>query len=189
MDNKTIIDLCQQIYKNHRLALDLIWEHAGGPAAAVLAECNSVLEKDTRWSVLNRSSRYLDFLPKGWTDWLPTFVDEDYPFCISLRAKDTDLGYVLFVGPMEDAAQRTAIIERLREDGPNLGLKRSKAFSVRGKWNRVSAVERILEWGEDDEPDSSEIREKVKKTLDSLYEKTGRLEALLKPLCASKRQG
>ena len=71
MDNEEIEQLCQRIYKNHRQALDLIWERVGSPESGVLAEVANVLEESPRWEVVARPSQCIDFVPKAWLDWLP----------------------------------------------------------------------------------------------------------------------
>jgi len=184
MNDQELGELCQRIYKNHRQALDLIWEHAGSPQSELLVEVANLLEQDTRWHVLYRSSRYVDFVPKTWPGWLPPFnPDESYPFCIHIWSDDRCLGYTLFVGPMQGVAGRREIITKLREESPGCGFKRSKARQVEGEWNRISSDERILEWSRDDEPDPEAIRVAVKKTLDELYPKLEKLALVLKPLC------
>jgi hypothetical protein len=175
--------LCRQIYKNHRQALDLIWARVGTPEATELSEVVAILEHDTRWEVLYRSSRYVDILPNGWREWLPwSDPGESYPFCVTIRARDTELGYTMFIGPMDDAEQRREIVTKLREESSNLGFKPTRASEVAGKWARISAVETILKWGEDDEPEPEMIRESVKKKLDELYPKLGKLALVIKPL-------
>lgn len=182
MNDDKLDDLCRQIYKNHRQALDLIWERVRSPEAAPLAEAVTVLEQDPRWHVLYRSSRYVEFMPKAWLDWLPQFGhDDDYPLCFHIRARETTLGYTMFVGPMTDVARRKELITRLRDDSPGCGFKRSRAFQVEGKWNRIVAVERILEWADDDEPDPAAVRASVKKSLADLYPKVEKLASILKP--------
>jgi len=59
---------------------------------------------------------------------------------------------------MENAANRKEIVTKLREKCSDLGFKRSKASDVGGKWARISAIEIICEWGEDDDIDSEAIR-------------------------------
>jgi hypothetical protein len=66
MPDKEIDDLCAKIYKNHRQALDLIYERLGSPATGALGEIESTLKDDDRWHVFYRESGYIDFVPKIW---------------------------------------------------------------------------------------------------------------------------
>jgi PD-(D/E)XK nuclease superfamily len=65
MDNPEIDKLCQRIYKNHRVALDLIFERVGSPTTSVMAEVANLLQEDDRWEVAVRRNHIL-FLPKAW---------------------------------------------------------------------------------------------------------------------------
>ena len=77
MNDQQLEELCKRIYKNHRQALDLIWERVGSPTSGVLAEVAAVLEEDHRWEVVKtlagdaRPSNCRDFVPKAWLEWLP----------------------------------------------------------------------------------------------------------------------
>lgn len=183
MNDEVLDELCQTIYKNHRQALDLIWERVGSPESTTLREVVELIEGDGRWHLLYQSSKYVDFMPKSWSEWLsPSNGDDGYPFCISLRSKTGKLVFTPFVGPMMDAAKRSDIVTALRKQCPALGFKPSKAYQVEGKWNRIAATENILEWGDNDEPDRADIREKVKAALDELYPRLEKLALLFKPL-------
>jgi hypothetical protein len=188
MDDEKLDDLCRRIYKNHRQAIDLIWERVGGPAAAGLSEVITLLDGDDRWHTFYRSGKYVEFVPKAWVDWLPplgTFDEPRHWVCVYLKLSEQRISWTVFIGPMTDAAKRTKIIARLREAGPEVGLKRSKTSKVGDRWDRVTGAESILEWGEDDEPGQDAIRNSVKEALDGLYPKLDKLAAVLKPLCIS----
>jgi hypothetical protein len=184
MNDEELDELCRKIYKNHRQALDLIWERVGGPEATAFVEVANVVEQDPRWHVLYRSSRYIEFVPKACLEWLPPFVTgESYPLFVHTRWKETDLAFAVFVGLMQDAQKRTEIITKLREATPGLGFRRSKAYKMERKWCPISGIERFLQWGEDDLPEPDAIRVSVKKMLDDLYPKLENLALVLKPLC------
>lgn len=72
----------------------------------------------------------------------------------------------MFVGPMKDDAKRTKIVTKLGEAAPDCGFKRTRAGEVAGNWARISAVETILEWGEDEKPKAEAVRVAVTKALD-----------------------
>ena len=53
MDDPVITELCQRIYKNHRQALQLIYDHAGSPAVGLLGAIESmVAEHPGNWHVI-----------------------------------------------------------------------------------------------------------------------------------------
>ena len=184
MNDEQLDELCRRIYKNHRQALDLIWERVGSPQSGALAEVVEALEEDPRWHVLYKSSGYVDFVPKSWLDWLPKFVPgEPYPFCAHIRARESSLSSTAFVGPMKDSVTRKLIVATLREKCPSFGFKRSKASQVEGKWNRASAAETFLDWGDVGEPLPELIRQQAKVKLEELFTKLEKLATVLKPLC------
>ncbi len=75
MNDPKIDDLCQRIYKNHRRALELVFE-LGRPASGVLAEAERTLREDPRWSVFyRRGTTLISFRRIGWNgchglDWI-----------------------------------------------------------------------------------------------------------------------
>jgi len=183
MDNKELDDLCRRIYQNHRQALDVIWERVGNPEAAAFGEVVATVEQDPRWDLLWHTGKKLDFMPKTWRKWLPSFGPDDYyPFCVHVRSSEEDLAYTIFVGPMDDDARRKKIVAKLREEATNCGFKRTKASEVGGNWARIAAVETILKWPEDEKPEADEVRAAVKKALDELFPKLEKLAAAYKPL-------
>jgi len=180
MNDEQLDELCRRIYKNHRQALDLIYERAGSPESGALVGVLNALENDPRWHVQYRSSKYVDFLP---LEWLSLFGADGFcPLIVHVKSRDESLIYTMFVGPMENAPKRTQIVAKLREEGPGLGLRRSKAREIDDKWARISAAETIMDWVDDDEPDLDRIHAAVKQTLDNLYPKLGKMELLLRPL-------
>src|SRR5439155_20348871 len=56
MNNEELDELCQRIYKNHRPALELIFER-GRPTTSVLAEAAAVVRVDPRWHVFYQTAK------------------------------------------------------------------------------------------------------------------------------------
>lgn len=188
MNDETIDKLCRQIYKNHRQALDLIWKRAGVLESGVSAEVANVLEEDPRWEVIARPPKSINFVPKLWLGWLPRLGlrgDPRWWIWVILSSSDGRLEYSVDMAPMTDLAKRREIVTKLLAESSEFGFKRPKAKNaeVKNNYSRISAVERILEWEEDNEPESEEIRAAVKKTLDELYPKLQKLAVVLKPMC------
>src|SRR5207245_2855682 len=71
MNDPKIDQLCQQIYKNHRRALELIYDRVGSPAAGLLAEVTALIQEDPRWHVFQRTNRKIAFVPKARLECLP----------------------------------------------------------------------------------------------------------------------
>jgi hypothetical protein len=189
MNDEKIDELCRRIYKNHRQALDLIWERVGTPTSAVLAEVREVLDDDDRWHVFSQRSSRLDFVPATWLGWLPPWGLKENPhgwIMVRLRSRERRLDYIVLVGPMKEAAKakREEIVKWLRGKSSSYGFKQSRAGEIiSDKWSRISAAEVVpVEWGEDDDPETEAIQGAVKKTLDDLSPKLEKLASDLKEL-------
>lgn len=184
MKDEKLDELCQRIYKNHRQALDLIWERVGSPKSAPLSEFANVLKEDVRWHVHFHGKTYIDFVPTTWQEWLPPFGPEDYyTFGVSVWQEDRRLVDCVFVGPMTDVEMRAEIVAKLREESPKLGFTRSKTNKVGDRWARICAMETFLDWSDDEEVDVEDIRERATKSLNELFSRLEKLALVLKPLC------
>jgi hypothetical protein len=186
MNDKEIDELCQRIYKNHRQALDLIWERVGGPTSRVLSEAAAVVEEDPRWEVVARPSNCIDFVPKGWWEWLPRLALRGDPrswIYVHLASYKGRLFIAVEMAPMTDLVKRKEIATRLLDESPAFGFTRPKTREVKNNYSRISASERILEWSEDEELEPDKIRNAVMKALDNLLPKVEKLALVLKPLC------
>jgi hypothetical protein len=185
MNDAKIDELCQRIYKNHRNALNLIFERVGNPASGVLAEAEMVLREDPRWHIFYRASKHIDFVPRDWLAWLPKvgLDSSDDPrswfvFRFELYPKSLDL--FVEVRRMDDLAKRRAIIDKLITEGQRFGFKHS-GREITDNYTRVSGREKLLRWNEDEEPEPDAIRAAVKKKLDDKFPKLEDVASVLKP--------
>lgn len=186
MNDAKIDELCQRIYKNHRHALELIFERVGSPTSGVLAEAETVLREDPRWHVFYRAANTIDFVPKVWLEWLPPVgLDrKDEPrswFILRLELYAGKLDYYVEVRRMADLTKRREIVARLIAGGPRFGFRHS-GREVKDNYTRVSGRERVTKWNEDDEPEPDTIRAAVKKKLDEIFPKLEGVPLILKPL-------
>ncbi len=185
MNDANIDELCQKIYKNHRQALDLIFER-GRPTSGVLAEAETILREDTRWHVFYRAGNVIDFVPKAWLEWLQRIGldSKDDPrswFILRFELYGESLDFYVEVRRIADLTKRRDIIEKLIADGPKFGFKHSGRV-VKDSYTRVSGRERVIKWNEDDLPESDAIRLAMKKKLDDVFPKLDGIPSILKPL-------
>jgi hypothetical protein len=186
MDDSEIDALCQRIYKNHRQALDLIFER-GKPASGVLAEAARVVLDDPRWHVLNQSAKYIGFVPKSWLEWLPPLGDEKNEprswIILRLYLQEKMLEFIVQVRSMKDREKRNKIVQSLITWLPDRGFKKSQGGKGEGGFTRVSGADCILKRSEDKEPEPDSVRTAVKKKLDEVYPKLDGARAFLEPMC------
>jgi hypothetical protein len=189
MSNEKIDELCQRIYKNHRRALELIFERVGRPASAVLAAVETVLREDARWHMFYRSGSQTDFVPKAWLEWLPKLgLDrkDDPRSWIVLRFElyeaDGKLDFYIEVRRMADVERRRRIVDLLIDQGSQFGLKHS-GYKVTDNYTRVSGRQRVLKWNADEElPPTETVESAVKKKLEEVFKNLEGLPSVLKPL-------
>jgi len=187
MNDPKIDELCERIYKNHRQALELIFERVRSQKSGVLAEVETVLREDSRWHMFWRAANVIDFVPKAWLEWLPPIGLDDINddprawFILRFQLEVGQLDFYVEVRRMGNLAKRREIIERLIAEGPKFGFRHS-GREVKDNYTRVSGRERVLKWDEDDEPDSDSIRVAVKKKLDEVFPKLEGVPLVLKPL-------
>jgi serine/threonine protein kinase len=167
--------------------LDPPGEPDGDASSGVIADVRKVLEEDGRWQIDARPNCII-LLPKTWLDWLPKLGlrgDPQWWICVHIGARDGRLNFAVDAAPMVDLTKRAEIVTRLLDVCPGFGFRtpRSASKEVKNNYSRITATERILEWGEDSAPDPAEVRAAVKNTLDDLYPKLEKLAVALKPLC------
>lgn len=142
MNNEKIDELCRKIYKTHRQALDVIWDRVENSESPALAALADLLKTDERFHVFWDSAHIVDFVLTTWPVWLPKSGSEDsYSFCVDVGKKEGRLEFALFVGPMKDAAKRTEIITKLREECPKCGFRKTRATKLTQEWSRITANE------------------------------------------------
>lgn len=191
MDDPQIDELCRRIYKNHRQALDLIYERVGGPSSGILSEVDQVLQADSRWQIYYEKGKFIDFAPRSWSEWVPRFgIDEkDHPEAwIVLRLHSFErkgkLDFYTEVRRVSDAnlATRKSVVDLLVKEAPKFGFKRAQAREVTDKYSRFTGRETVYEWDEDGEPDNGALSEKVKEKLNEIYPALEKLALVLKPI-------
>lgn len=175
MNDPAIDDLCRRIFKNHRRALQLIFERAGDPTGGVLADIREVIRKDDRWEQVYFTKTYLDFLPK---DWLPHFpaVGIDYKELRALivcrfELYDGKLTYYVQVNRMPDEQIRRLIVKRLLKEGERFGLFRKSSLKFKDNYTRISSKELVETFDPDRDYATGELDEKIRTKLDSIYSK------------------
>jgi PD-(D/E)XK nuclease superfamily protein len=186
MNDPKIDELCQRIYKNHRRALDLIYERVGNPASGTLAEVETLVRSDPRWHVFYRGGNLVDFVPSSWLSWLPPVgLDrKDDPrswLILRFEVNRGKLDFYVEVRRLPDLAKRRRIVDALIAEGPRFGFKH-RGREATDNYTRVSGREQVAKWDDEGEPELDLIRGAVKKKLDEVFPKLEGVPSILKPL-------
>lgn len=167
MDDPKIDELCDRIYRNHRRALDLIFERRADPRQQLIAEFTSALA-DTGFpgTFSDRTSTSCRFSPTEWLEILPPvnarpqLPERDW-IALSLRinAKMTVAQVTVQVGPTTDPDARKKILDAIQERGTDFGFKLNRS-KLTERWTRVygQTVLRTKEPFEADETNKAKIR-------------------------------
>lgn len=186
MDDKKIVELCELIYKNHRQALQLIYEHAGSPAAGLLGEIERMIaEHSGQWHIVNKTSKLVNFIPQQWLDLFPpigsrpTFPKRCWvALRFELRKTKGFLG--ASVWPTSEPQVRQKVIQRLTTDRKEFGF-RLLLKTTSERWSQLGR-ESIGAWSEDNGPDEEAILAAVKKKLDDLVHRLAGVPDALGPI-------
>lgn len=186
MDDPKIIELCQRLYKNHRQALQLIYEHAGSPAAGLLGEIEAIVaEHSAGWHIVNKTSRQVIFVPNDWLDLFPAIGSRATfdPRCwvvlrFEVRRKKGFLGATVW--PTTKPEIRQKVIQRLTADRKEFGF-RLFLKTTSNRWSQLGR-ESIGTWSEDEGPDEEPVLQAVRRKLDELVPRLAGVPEALRPI-------
>lgn len=190
MENSKIDELCRKICKNHRQALDLIWEYQSRSRHSYLLDIRSRLEQpDSPWKILLQRKSFLTITSQAWTDFLPPIGNykDRHPshwLVFTFNAYPGECWLSVYVGPMDDDELRFAIVDRLTREGNEFGFKlhpktrRGFEKNTLPEWVTVSS-HKVFSWGENEEPDIDILLRKSEKILESLLDRTADLPTVI----------
>lgn len=187
MENPEILTLCQRIYRNHRQALDLIFDTCGPSASPQVRDIAEMLrDAEDQWQVFNETSRRVDFVPKSWIGWLPplgSLPKGDPRFWFHWRfdiVLDKQFCRILgIITPCHDLELRRKAIEKLAVVGIGKPGK-----MITDRWTTVYNKV-VYRWKEGDEPDRDAFLAGAKKALDQLRPKLEGIPDVLQPILAN----
>lgn len=119
MEDEKIDELCQRIYKNHRQALELIFERGRTRDGLTVGTLTSRIQTSGGWQIIKSTAKRLYLVPQMWVEdvaWLvPARSTPErnyvYPW-ISLNDDAVDFG--IGIGPVNEDAIRLAVVGELK---------------------------------------------------------------------------
>lgn len=166
MDDEKIDDLCRRIYRNHRQALELIFERFGPGPGQIVSAINEVIGQDEFWQVVQQSSTRIRFVPSTWPALLPPIGKETIGATKWLnfvfRIGKTACTSFLSVRPTTDDKLRQRVIDLLVDMGFKAFFKNKEYIG--GNYTSLGR-QTVLSWKEDDEPDFQKLRSAVQSRL------------------------
>jgi hypothetical protein len=176
MDDSELDELCKQIYRNHRQAFDLIWDRIG-EGGLILDIEEMIKAHSDRWTVTNRTSRRIEFVPTTWLPWLPPIcalpkADPKSWLVLIVQVTESKCRIRVLVRPCTDVDLRRRIIERLTRASTEFGFK--VAGAATDKWTTIFSTT-VDQWSEGEEPDKDNLLQKIAQRLDALEQKLGNI--------------
>ncbi|MCH8150994.1 MAG: PD-(D/E)XK nuclease family protein [Planctomycetes bacterium] len=188
MDDPKIDDLCQRIYRNHRAAIDLVFDRAKTPHVRIMSVVRGVLqERHDYCYIANRYSakeRSVDFVPSQWLKLLPdigTWSPKDRkPVWLTLGFTAETDHLCFWAGAWMTINKKLChkVIERLTRDKQEFGFYGSKGKGSYGALGRAT----VVEWDEEEGPDEDEIAAAVRGKLDELEHRLAGVPEALRPI-------
>ena len=186
MDDETIDALCRRIYRNHRRALDLIFERAGSPESELVDRLVELLQSQPeRWHVYNVTSKRIDFVRRDWTELLPPVGPKmEAPrlwLKLTLAVRKGACRLFVEVQRAKETELRQRVVARLTQDQKEFGFQMRKGEEV----GRRLDNQLIVRFPEEEDVDLESSITAAKKKLDAMYERTEGVAAALGPLVDS----
>lgn len=147
MDDPKIDELCDRIYRNHRQALDLIFEHRADPRSVLLdAFQDALAEMDGFAGNIVRHKNRVMVNPATWDDYLPNWgpnparADHRAAYAeFKIDAGMTRASMEVWIGPATDKDRRRRYIEAARELDRSYGFSQSRR-AISDSWTCIHST-------------------------------------------------
>ena len=185
MDDPKIDELVDRIYRNHRQALDLIFERKSDPRRnLVKAFQDRLIELAPAWKFSDRTMSSCRFTPEEWLEILPPVnsrvqMDPSGWIFGSFRigSNSTRAWIEVVVGPTSAPDIRAKVVDAIKASKSDSGFKLARE-KLTDRWTRV----RTISVARSKEPliDDEETIARVQKAADEIYEATASMTDFLR---------
>lgn len=136
MSDSDIAELCRRIYRKHKHALDLIFEHRPDLQGQVRELLEQMVQDSPSLTLAHSNKNYIRFLPEEWNVTLlrqgEGWVPEGYILLFEFTNRPTQLGLKLTLGPGPEALRK-----RLFELGQTYDILNPFGHNPNKKWNTL----------------------------------------------------
>lgn len=162
MEDKEIKQLCKNIYKEHKEAIDLIWEYAEETA---FEESAQEFIQSIGAQKIHIDGRSAWFMPKELEINLAKVGEEswcqNYPFAFWFTAQEEKLGIILEVRPFGSSSLRQSFLSHLKNYGFTI---HERSFKPGAKYTRIfTKYPKFDDW---------DNKESIIQKMDDLYTKS-----------------
>lgn len=136
--DSTVKDLCREIYRKHKKAIDLIFEYRQDHMGGMYDYLASLIDNDVTLARCEEKRNATSFLPVSWLSWMPisddrTWVSKGWLLLFWFEIDDRGVRVVLCIGP-GDRATAKVCLEAAQNNKPPFNPQRKE---VSKKWNRI----------------------------------------------------
>lgn len=179
MQDESLVELCKNIYRKHREAIDLVVEY--GMTSMFLQAAEDILGVDEKYETLYSSPSQIWFLPDSWKILVPengimwTFLKRPVSVCCWFVYSKGTLYSHFEVCKMDDPSLRLKCVKSLKAAGFTLG---KRAFLDQATYSRFygktvkindetdydemhSAIEKLLRKAKDEFPKVEKVFQTV----------------------------
>lgn len=183
MDDERIDELCDRVYRNHRQALDLIFERKGDPRRRIVQAFFDQSSQTPGWHCHN-TGYGVHFVPQGWLDILPPIArggklgDRAWLRGV-LWVSPTEVTTYVEVTPCSDESLRAKLVDAIKERGKEHGLALNRG-RVGSEWTAVARHRVVRVKDQADLVDSDEVLERVGEAVEHWRAKAPKITAFLR---------
>lgn len=177
VEDSEISRLCKNIYRQHKHALDLIFEHKPDRASQVNELLISYLnEHGEKWDIVKDhcTKSFIRFSPKKWDNFhfqksgTGEWTNSKRTLLFEFQNRGDSINIILVIGPA-DSETRIKLFDRVQ--GNKLLFNTVKSGKLTGKYKRIYTAPILQKRQANEDVDEDVLNAKVKRKIDDFFEK------------------
>lgn len=190
MNDEQIDELCRNIYKRHKQAMELIRDRAMGENPLLTKLHDLVAAQSDRWVITKRTKNEVRIVPKPWYDALPPAreIYKDHRsgwIACYLWCKDGYLEFSVWILKTSNPEVQERVAKRLLQSPDEFGFALKRRRQIVGTQALQLLGKAIDDWGEHGEPDEDSVIEKTKRELDALWSRVPAVTEAIRKVLAT----